>query len=279
MIKKVLLLLLCCSFSSFGSAQNSVNDYSFVVVPELYDFLSEKDQFQLNSLTKFLFNKHGFNAYFDSELPNVKRCDGLYATVEGKPGFIYTKITVVLKDCYGTEVFRSQQGQSKYKEFRKAFHQSLRQAFLSVEALNANQKDVQTYGDLSEDSRDDSKYPVINDMKRIPKDEIETNTGVSVGTGTKLVAPRTHLKPPPDKFTNYTADGKSYLLRKTDSGYSFYEESEESETGLLLLGKITVTNDVAVYISEDGEVYTARFTDHSMVLSSGGVSKLYSMAD
>jgi hypothetical protein len=142
------VLLLCVTTKSF--TQSNLNDYSFVAIPERFDFLTEKDQFQLNSLTKFLFDKHGFHAYFLSELPNVRRCDGLWAEVEGTPGFIRAKIEVVLKDCNGVELFRTQEGKSKDKDFKKAYYESLRTAFKSIEGLNVQQKELVLFDEPNE---------------------------------------------------------------------------------------------------------------------------------
>ena len=50
------MVMLVAMMSSFkGFSQQTVNDYSFIEVPELFEFLRGKDQYQLNSLTKFLF--------------------------------------------------------------------------------------------------------------------------------------------------------------------------------------------------------------------------------
>lgn len=275
MIKKFLLVVLCSGIFSIGTSQNSVNDYSFVVVPEIYEFLTEKDQFQLNSLTKFLFNKHGFNAFFASELPNVKRCDGLYADVLGKPGFIYTKLTVVIRDCYGTEIFRSEEGKSKYKEFRKAFHESLRNAFISVEALQASQKDPDVYDDFVQDQQGE-KYPVINEMQRPPANVDDQTSEMTVSTGSKIGTVNPVVVLPEEKFTSYSANNKTYLLRKTASGYSFYEESETSDTGLILLGKIVDANTTPAYISNEGETFKVSLDDNgSLLLSNDSKTVLY----
>ncbi|WP_339832414.1 hypothetical protein [uncultured Altibacter sp.] len=83
----------------------------------------------MNSLTKFLLNKKGLTAVFETELPNIPRCDVLWADVEMAPGFIWTRAAVVLKDCKGNEVYRSEKGRSKFKEYKKAFQHSLRNAF------------------------------------------------------------------------------------------------------------------------------------------------------
>ena len=55
-MKKFLLMLLCTGFSlTTGFSQKTLSDYSYVTVPEKFEFLSKKDDYLLNSLTKFLF--------------------------------------------------------------------------------------------------------------------------------------------------------------------------------------------------------------------------------
>jgi len=86
------------TITNLGFSQKSLSDYSYVVVSEQFEFQKEKDKYELNSFTKFLFNKHGFHAFFDREVPvNVNRCDGLWAEAEGGPGFVYKKIVMGMK--------------------------------------------------------------------------------------------------------------------------------------------------------------------------------------
>ena len=54
----IFILVLTVSISSW--AQSNLNDYKYVLVPEKFDFLKSNDQYQLNSLTKFLLQKKGF---------------------------------------------------------------------------------------------------------------------------------------------------------------------------------------------------------------------------
>ena len=42
-----------------------------MVISEQFEFQTEKDKYQLNSLTKFLFNKYGFHAFFNAEVPEM----------------------------------------------------------------------------------------------------------------------------------------------------------------------------------------------------------------
>lgn len=263
MIKKIALLLLLSSFISTTYGQKSASDYSYIVVPELFEFLFEEDQHQLNSMTKFLFNKYGFNAYFPSELPNVKRCDGLQAEVLGKPGFVYTRITVIIKDCYGEEIHRSEEGQSKYKEYKKAYQDALRKAFTSIEGLGVRQKEVVAYED------DLSTYDEVND--ETAKKSSGTDAKISVLGMTNF---------PGSKFTSYELGGKSYLLRKTMEGYSFYEESEDAPNGLLLKGVIVIKEDKAIYTSTEGVEHNAGFMESGdFILESAGSIIRYNAAN
>ena len=141
MMRYLLLLLFVFAFTTNTQAQKVPSDFEYVVVPDQFSFLFEKDQFQLCSLTKFLFNKHGFNAYFATELPNVDRCSGLYADVIRDNGFVWTKLYVELRDCKGNLIFRSIEGRSKLKEYGKAYNEALRVCFESIAALEVDQPD------------------------------------------------------------------------------------------------------------------------------------------
>ncbi len=264
MNKRLILFLAVCGFITNALGQKSLSDYTYVEVPKLYEFLFEEDQHQLNSLTKFLFNKYGFNAYFSDELPNVKRCDGLQAEILGKPGFIYTKITVVLKDCNGTEVFRSEEGKSKYKEYKKAYHDAMRKAFVSVEELGVQQKEVTVYEDDA--NEDASEAPVVQ-----PDKKAEEKTGDD--TGASEVANTMYF--PEAKFTSYEKDGASFLLRKTVDGYSLYEESETAPNGLLLKGNILVAPNVpAIYQSADGKEMEVSFSKNNDLYLGSSVDRV-----
>src|SRR5690625_1735709 len=124
------------------SSQTSLNDYSFVLVPDRYDILGKKDQYLLNSMSVFYFEKSGFNV-FEERLPGeVNPCDGLYADVEEESGFTSIRLQVVLKDCNGREIYRSQEGRSKFKEWDRRYQDALRNAFKSIELLHVKQQQV-----------------------------------------------------------------------------------------------------------------------------------------
>ncbi len=229
---RFLLLSIALFLATTVISQNTnLSEYSYVIVPEQFDFLKDKDQYQMNSMAKFYFEKSGFNSYLADSAPNANRCDGLYANVEELKSILGTKLQIVLKDCNDKEIYRSQEGKSKYKEYNKTYQDALRKAFSSIEALGVNQKNV----------------VVLND----------TDYNTAAYKETKLTS--TDVEQSQPKVSNYSNNGKTFLLRKTMEGYSLYEESAGSEDGLLLKGKIIVMDKVVKYMDTSGTVSDATF--------------------
>lgn len=121
-------------------AQESINNYKYVIVPNKYEFLKEKDQYQLNSLTQFLFEKYGFisvmqGASYPEDL-NINRCLAMTSDVIKDSGMFTTKLKVILKDCNEKELYQSAMGTSREKDYKVAYNKALREAFKSFETLN-----------------------------------------------------------------------------------------------------------------------------------------------
>ena len=194
-------------------AQKSLSDYSFVVVPEKFEFLSETNQYLLNDMTKYYLAKNGFNAYFFNELPSVDNCDGLWADVASIVGFTRTKIMVVLKDCKGIEVFRGETGTSKHKDYKKSYQDALRNSFLCFKELGVKQKAVAV--------NPDDTAAIPQDIVNAPKASVAKS---SSGMG------------PENQFNAYTYKSIAYLLKKVEGGYNLYDASTAD---LILKGTIT----------------------------------------
>ncbi len=257
---RFLLLSLALIFSVGAAAQNpNLTDYSYVVVPEQFDFSKSKDQYQLNSMAKFYFEKSGFNAYLADSAPNANRCDGLYANVEELKTLFGTKLQVVLKDCNDNEIYRGQEGKSKYKEYDKSYQDALRKAFSSVELLNVKQREVVLLGTAQ----------VASSEERQPKSQISASSKpkTSMVSGNLL---------PDAKFSNYSHEGKTFLLRKTSEGYSLYEETASAEDGLMLKGKIIIMDNVVKFLDTSGKVANASFdASGNLSISDGASTTVY----
>lgn len=257
---RFLLLSLALIFSVGAAAQNTnLSDYSYVVVPEQFDLSKSKDQYQLNSMAKFYFEKSGFNAYLADSAPNANRCDGLYANVEELKTLFGTKLQVVLKDCNDNEIYRGQEGKSKYKEYDKSYQDALRKAFSSVELLNVKQREVVLLGTAQ----------VASSEERQPKSQISASSKpkTSMVSGNLL---------PDAKFSNYSHEGKTFLLRKTSEGYSLYEETASAEDGLMLKGKIIIMDNVVKFLDTSGKVANASFdASGNLSISDGASTTVY----
>ena len=166
-MKKTLFLILFLA-TSLGFSQ-SLNDYKYAIVPSKFEFLKEKDQFRLNTLTKLLMEKYGFITYYDSDvLPNEvveSNCNKVYVDVKSNGNLFVTKLTVVLKDCKNAVVYTSTEGRSREKELQVAYNQALREAFSSFDKLEykySGNSNVNSKSNVNENSN--SKSPLLNQM-------------------------------------------------------------------------------------------------------------------
>jgi len=134
-----LCLILAFSFSTIV-AQKSVNAYKYVLVPKQYEFLKSADKYQLNSLTKFLFDKAGFTTLFtDDVYPQelaANSCLALKVVVDNNSGMFSTKLKINLLDCHNIVVYTTKDGRSKEKDYKKAYHEAIRKAFEEIKDLN-----------------------------------------------------------------------------------------------------------------------------------------------
>jgi hypothetical protein len=131
-MKKIFFLgLFITSFSFFG--QQKLNNYKYVVVANKFDFLKKADEYQTSSLTKFLFTKYGYTAFLSTEeFPEdlrANKCSSLFASINDASGVFTIKVNLTLKDCRGKVIYTSSLGRTKEKNFKKGFHEAIRNAF------------------------------------------------------------------------------------------------------------------------------------------------------
>lgn len=251
-----LVFLLFIAFQSFAQTSD-LNKYTYVIVPNQYAFQNEPDQYQLNSMTKFYLDKNGFNAFLASDSPNADRCDGLYADVEQLKTIFGTKLQVVLRDCNKKEIYRGLEGKSKFKDFEKSFQDALRKAFVGMASLNIKQE-----GMIALKDKDDGE-------KQNLKDELATIRSLDKNVNADLNLPS-------DTYSNYSAEGRSFLLRKMGEGYSLYEESAVAGDDLVLIGKIIILDKLVKFMDSSGQVNDAVFDNaETLTIGTGSSSKVY----
>lgn len=241
----LIAVLLLIHFSSFAQ---SVNDYQYVIIPEKFDFARSIDEYQLNSLTQFLFNKYGFDSYRERDekpfgLENGG-CNALYANVESRSNFRISRLKVILEDCDGNVIFVSEEGRSKEKEYKKSYHEALRDAFISIQELQYSyngtsqekKKTTETTVGSKEESKEEpeadreevvtSKPAVVEEAVEEVKEEVETITST--------------------EGTYQSADGFYTLVVKEDN-LTIFEGKQKIGTA--------ITNDNKTF-----EVLTTQFT-------------------
>lgn len=135
---KNLLVVFVISIGNFIFAQSDLNDYKYIVVPKRFDAFREANQHQTSTLIKYLFSEKGFNTVYDDALPAdlaSYRCLGLWVSLVDDSSMFTTKTILALKDCNGLNIFETQQGKSKIKEYKSAYNEAIREAMQSFEGV------------------------------------------------------------------------------------------------------------------------------------------------
>ncbi|UOK43696.1 MULTISPECIES: hypothetical protein [Flavobacterium] len=137
-------LLIALLFASFAFSQG-VSDYKYIIVPKKFSFLKEPNMYNLNSLTKGVFEKEGYQVYYDGDIfPQElaeNRCRALFADMLEDNTLLTTKIKIELKDCRNQVVYVSEEGVSREKDYAKAYVQAFRTVGKSLEILNSKPKE------------------------------------------------------------------------------------------------------------------------------------------
>lgn len=174
MKKLVFLVFVISAFTVFG--QNNINAYKYVIVPKKFDFLKKPDQYKTSGLTKFLLKENGFTAFFnDEKLPDdlaSNKCLALTAIIKDNSGFLVTKSIVEFRDCFGKVIYKSSEGKSRKKDYRRAYQEAIRNAFKSVAQLKYSYT-PNTTTIVKEEVKTKVTTPVVT--KVVPKTSTVTN--------------------------------------------------------------------------------------------------------
>ncbi|WP_100610649.1 hypothetical protein [Confluentibacter lentus] len=173
---KYLSLLVVCFLVTSVFSQSNINNYKYVIIPKKYGFLKQDDQFQLNSLTEFLFNKYGFVAFMEGEnYPddlNSDRCLALTSDLIKDSSMFKTKLQIELKNCNGLAVYTTQVGESREKDYDKAYNEALRNAFKELETINYKYVPVANTSELPAKQAGPTQNEVVKEIAQL-KAEIE----------------------------------------------------------------------------------------------------------
>jgi len=238
---KKILFILTFFIGTISSFAQDLDQYKYIIIPEKFEFSKEENQYQLNALTKFLFEKYGFETLMKNEQKPLdlqeNYCLGLTAYVKDNSGLFVTKLVVQLEDCRGNIVFETKEGRSRIKEFKDAHHEALRDAFSTIEELNYEYDPSEVRAPTASENEE---APQAVEKAEVAQTEPKTEP---VKTSEEIEAPTTApaevvVKNPmiengSDKELNFEKDGVNYSLEKSDSGYSFYQENSEEPFAVL----------------------------------------------
>ena len=262
----IFALLIGIGFTSIGQ---NLNSYKYVIVPEKFDFLKESNEYQMNELTKFLFEKYGFTAFMASELKpsdlSMDPCNTLYTEVIENSGFLRTNLQITLKDCNDQVMFKSEEGSSKEKDFKKAYQGALRETFKYVDAINYKYDENSTLV-----KKEILETPVANTPA--PVKEIEQDTKVEEvivsAIPQKMQKEAEALEPLSNKRIYVSGELEVYLL-STEFGFQLFQKEMEEPFAKLVKTRSanhfiysTLQSNGIAFFNETGDLNVETLTEN-----------------
>jgi hypothetical protein len=281
LIISVILFLSTTASDRIAAQEERLSAFDYVVVPDRFGFQYERDQYQINSLLKFLFNKHGFHAFFPSELPDVSRCDGLYVEIEQVNGFVWTEVSIRLLDCDGILFYQTKSGRSKLKDFAKAYSEAVRMAFESIEILGVRQGPLEILQKAGEEINSEGTIKADTKVKSKSKSDRPLGNNSSDGLQTEVKPLKNEAVTlgliPDVAMMNFKSLENTYLLRRTQLGYQWYREDKQD---LIYEGKFFVVEKMLFYEDKDQMRYLAEFTpEGALILNREGQKVVFDKAN
>ena len=226
---------------TFNISAQELNQYKYVIVPEEFELSKEVNQFQLNALTKFLFEKFGFEAIMKrDEKPldlQENYCLGLSAKVKDNSGLFVTKLVVQLEDCRGNIVFETKEGRSREKDYKKAHHEALRDAFSDIEDLNYqyDPAEVSTLSTTNNKSKTEEveQAEIAEAVPATEQRETSNEAKTPTSAPAEVVVENPMISSASAKELSFEKDAKSYFLEKSETGYSFFQKGSEEPFAVL----------------------------------------------
>ncbi|MFM9988071.1 hypothetical protein [Flavobacterium sp.] len=192
-MKNRLFLIAIALFSSLIYSQSSLNDYEMAIIPSKFEFQKEDNQYRINSTIKAFLKQKGFEAYVSTDvLPEGfldYNCNKVFVNVIEDNTMFSTRIKIEFKDCRQVVLFTTDLGESREKEFAKAYNQSLLLTLKSFDKAKYKFSGKTYYDDEAQEklkSRDVES--VSNEVTKVIKSE----TGVTYEKVTKNDKPVTN---------------------------------------------------------------------------------------
>ncbi|WP_336065181.1 hypothetical protein [Mesoflavibacter sp. CH_XMU1404-2] len=149
-----ILFIFAVLFSISLSAQDQLNNFKYIVVPNQFKFQKEPGQYRVNGLTKFLLEKQNFTVLLEEDtLPEdaiQNNCLVLKTTAIDDSSMFKTKIKFQFKDCQGKVVYTTEEGESREKKYIVAYNEAVREAFSSLSNFTHKHEVKETENEVEE---------------------------------------------------------------------------------------------------------------------------------
>ncbi|KAF2513014.1 hypothetical protein E0W72_00910 [Flavobacterium arcticum] len=229
----IVLFCLLLTFSAFS--QKKLSDYKYMIVPERFEFQKATGEYNLNQLTKGIFEKKGFTVFLSSDiLPEnlaFDRCKLLYANVQEESSMFKTELTITVKDCSGKVLFATEKGVSKEKEIQRAYYEALREASRWVDTMvydyngNTQAKVATNTAEFKTDANVDESTLFAQPIKN----------GYQLVDSAPKVVLKMYKTSHPDYYIGIT-EGKNGMILKDDGNW-FFEYYQDNE---LIIEKLNI---------------------------------------
>ena len=225
---KSLFLKILIFFSLFTYSQQN---YKYVIIPKKFSFFNEENKYETNQLTKSFFSTEGFTVIYDTDVfPQElaqNRCLALYADAVEQNNMFTTKVQIVVKDCTNKQIYASDLGISKEKQYALAYKESFREALSSMKGnLTFNPKKEETIQKTEEKIVQENNIAKENIKKFSTLIAHKTNTGYQLKNkdgALVFVLLKTSL---PTLFFAKRNETEGVLIQKIDGWYFEYYKNE-----------------------------------------------------
>jgi hypothetical protein len=261
-MKKIVSILIICCFALLKvNSQTEVNSYKYIIVPLQYKFLKGENKYRLNTLTKQLFLKSGYEVYYDKQLIPADlfedRCLAMYADVnEIDRGFRITNLEIELRDCKGELILKSDLGRSGINNHEKRFTNALRNAYDTFSDrlfYQETAKSTSTEEKVVDNKTSDKplvKSDVTLDVYENSKKVVETKD-----TNEKEAESTTEITAGEQETVEEASDNEILYAQEVDNGYQLVNSESKVVMVLLKTGLDDVFNvkgNDAIIFKKDG---------------------------
>ena len=252
-------------YCSILFGQNNINSYKYILVPKQFEFQKSEDQYQLNSLSKFLFKKAGYTVLFtDDQYPvdlATNTCLGLKMGINNNSSLFKTKMNIELYDCYNKVVFTTNEGTSRQKEYKTAYNEAIRSAFVDLEEIGYKYSGVAVNKVVSKEKHEKSVKPVkidkaeervvaknemILDEKKLPKSKKINKTII------KSIEGKYKFKNWGESVVSKSED--DFIVVGGDENFEFAKIYKTSKQGIYIIKWVTYKQPQLLEIDLEGNL-------------------------